>query len=132
MVPYRALAGFFGKVDETADWESTRRMIAYIERVNKVNILPYTLGNSSKLKKEVYFNPSWIRMIQDNTVSILGWIQFEKVKWLQNNNPEVPGLVYKLVPMDEKMRKLNAVRKLWDAVLEIDSFRCLYGQSDRF
>ena len=120
MVPYRALAGFFGKVDETADWESTRRMIAYIERVNKVNILPYTLGNSSKLKKEVYFNLSWIKMIQDNTVSILGWIQFEKVKWLQNNNPEVPGLVYKLAPMDEKMRKLNAVRKLWDAVLEIE------------
>ncbi len=121
MVPYRALAGFFSKVDETADWESVRRMIAYIERVNQVNILPYTLGNSSKLKKEVYFNSSWIKMIQDNTVSILGWIQFEKVKWLQNNNPEVPGLVYKLAPMDEKMRKLNAVRKLWDAVLEIES-----------
>lgn len=39
MVPYRALAGFFNKVDETADWESTCRMIAYIERVNKVNLL---------------------------------------------------------------------------------------------
>lgn len=120
MVPYRALAGFFNKFDETADWESTRRMIAYIERVNKVNILPYTLGNSSKLNKEIYFNPSWIKMIQDNTVSILGWIQFEKVKWLQNNNPEVPGLVYKLAPMDEKMRKLNAVRKLWNAVLSLE------------
>ncbi len=119
MVPYRALAGFFSKFDENADWESTRRMIVYIERVNKVNILPYTLGSSSKLKKEVYFNPSWIKMINDNTVAILGWIQFEKVKWLQNNNPEVPGLVYKLAPMDEKMRKLNAVRKLWDAVLEV-------------
>ena len=52
-------------------------------------------------------------MIQDHTVSILGWIQYEKVKWLQNNNPEIPGLIYKLAPMDEKMRKLNRVRKLW-------------------
>ena len=119
MVPYRALAGFFNKVDETADWESTRRMITFIERVNQINVLPYTLGNSPKLKKEVYFNSSWINMIQDNTVSILGWIQFEKVKWLQNNNPEVPGLVYKLAPMDEKMRKLNAVHKLWDAAMEL-------------
>ena len=58
-------------------------------------------------------------MIQDYTVSILGWIQYEKVKWLQNNNPEVPGLVYKLLPMDEKMRKLGKVRKLWEAVLDI-------------
>lgn len=119
MVPYRALAGFFNGGDDSVDWGSARRMVSYIEHVNKVNLLPYTLGTSSKLKKEIYFHPSWIKMIQDNTVSILGWIQFEKVKWLQNNNPEVPGLVYKLAPMDEKMRKLNAVRKLWDTALDL-------------
>ena len=33
-------------------------------------------------------------------------------------NPEVPGLVYKLAPMDEKMRKLNHVRDLWECILE--------------
>ena len=120
MVPYRALAGFFDKYDEPADWLSVRRMIAYIERVNNVTILPYTLGTSSKLKKEVYFSPAWIRMIQDNTVSILGWIQYEKVKWLQNNNPEVPGLIYKLTPLDEKMRKLEKVRKLWSMVIDVN------------
>ncbi|MBR2660409.1 MAG: HNH endonuclease [Clostridia bacterium] len=65
------------------------------------------------------FHPDWIRMIRDYTVSILGWIQYEKVKWLQNNNPEVPGLVYKLLPMDEKMRKLGKVRSLWEGVLEL-------------
>ena len=27
----------------------------------------------------------------------------EKVKWLQSNNPEVPGLVYKLTPMDSSL-----------------------------
>ncbi|MTK06831.1 MAG: HNH endonuclease [Hungatella sp.] len=93
-------------------------MVSYIERVNQISLLPYTLGTGSKLKKEVYFSESWIKMIQDNTVSILGWIQYEKVKWLQNNNPEVPGLIYKLAPMDEKMRRINSVRKLWEAVLD--------------
>lgn len=127
MVPYRALAGFFDKAEGTADWGSVRRMTAYIERINKdVVLLPYTLGESSKLKKEIYFQPSWIKMIQDNTVSILGWIQYEKVKWLQNNNPEVPGLVYKLAPMDEKMRKLNSVRKLWEGVLELSEVRDVF------
>ncbi len=119
MVPYRALAGFFDKCEERADWNSTRRLVAYIQRVNRITLLPYTLGTSSKLKKEVYFDDCWMKMIQDNAVSILGWIQYEKVKWLQNNNPEVPGLVYKLAPTDEKMRKLNNVRKLWEAVLDI-------------
>ncbi len=127
MVPYRALAGFFLRADTPAEWESIRRMTAYIERINReVVLLPYTLGESSKLKKEIYFNPEWIRMIQDNTVSILGWIQYEKVKWLQNNNPEVPGLVYKLAPMDEKMRKLNHVRKLWEGILELSEVRDVF------
>lgn len=127
MVPYRALAGFFDKSEESADWGSVRRMTSYIERINNdVVLLPYILGEGSKLKKEIKFQPSWIEMIQDNTVSILGWIQYEKVKWLQNNNPEVPGLVYKLAPMDEKMRKLNNVRKLWEGVLELSEVRDVF------
>ncbi len=127
MVPYRALAGFFHKSEETADWGSPRRMITYIERINReVVLLPYTLGKESKLKKKVYFQDAWVEMIQDQTVSILGWIQYEKVKWLQNNNPEVPGLVYKLVSMDEKMRKLNNVRKLWEGILQVSEVKDVF------
>ncbi|MCR4764179.1 MAG: HNH endonuclease [Lachnospiraceae bacterium] len=127
MVPYRALAGFFLKDDSAVDWGSVRRLTAYIERINRdVVLLPYTLGPSSKLKKEIYFQPAWMEMIQDHTVSILGWIQYEKVKWLQNNNPEVPGLVYKLAPMDEKMRKLNNVRKLWEGILDLSEVRDVF------
>ena len=120
MVPYRALAGFFLRYSEKPNWDSVRQMTEYIHRVDElVTPLPYVFGDGSKLKKEVYFNPDWMEMIQDNTVNILGWIQFEKIKWLQSNNPEVPGLVYKLSPMDEKMRKLANVRKLWQSIMEI-------------
>ena len=127
MVPYRALAGFFANAGEAVNWSSIKRLTAYIEAFDKnINSLPYTLGNGSRLKKEVRFHPDWIRMIQDNTVSILGWIQYEKVKWLQNNNPEVPGRVYKLLPMDEKMRKLGKVRKLWEGVLESTEMRDVF------
>ncbi len=127
MVPYRALAGFFLKDDSAVDWGSVRRLTEYIERVNRdLVLLPYTLGRSGKLKKEIIFQPEWMNMIQDNTVSILGWINFEKTRWLQNNNPEVPGLVYKLVPMDEKMRKLNNARKLWEGVMEYSEVRDVF------
>ncbi len=129
MVPYRALAGFFLKSDLPADWNSKRRMITYIEMINRdVVLLPYTLGNSSKLKREIYFQPAWMEMIQDNAVSILGWIQYEKVKWLQVNNPEVPGLVYKLSPMNEKMRKLHRVRKLWEGIMQISDVRDVFTE----
>ena len=128
MVPYRALAGFFVNAgDQDVCWSSVRRMTAYIEAFSRDKVaLPYTFGTSSRLAKEVHFHPDWIRMIQDNTVSILGWIQYEKVRWLQNNNPEVPGLVYKLAPMDEKMRKLGQVRKLWKGILDLHEVRDVF------
>lgn len=128
MVPYRALAGFFVHSKEKADWNSIRRMTTYIQKINDtVTPLPYILGDSSKLKKEVYFQPDWIAMIQDNTVNILGWIQYEKVKWLQNNNPEVPGLVYKLAPANDKMRKLSSVRKLWEEIFTVHEIHDIFS-----
>lgn len=120
-VPTRALSGFANKTNERISLDSSvSRMISYYNRLDKEAILlPYTFGDEKGLKRKLYFNDDWVRMIQDHAVSILGWIQSEKVKWLQNSNPEVPGLIYKLAPLDEKMRKLTHVRKLWDGILEL-------------
>lgn len=130
MVPYRAMAGFFASAGlDSVPWNSTVKMSETISSFSyEVTALPYTLGAHSKLAKEVSFHPDWVRMIQDYTVSILGWIQYEKVKWLQNNNPEVPGLVYKLLPMDEKMRKLGKVRTLWEGVLSMQEIRDVFTE----
>ena len=119
-VPYKALSGFANRGSEFIDLNSSAgRMMAYYNRISELsNPLPYTFGEQKGLERKIIFHESWIKMIQDNMVSILGWIQYEKVKWLQNNNPEVPGLVYKLAPLDDKMRKLGHVRKLWAAILE--------------
>ena len=119
-VPYKALSGFANRGSEFINLNSSAgRMMAYYNRINEmVNPLPYTFGEQKGLERKIIFHESWIKMIQDNMVSILGWIQYEKVKWLQNNNPEVPGLVYKFAPLDDKMRKLGHVRKLWTAILE--------------
>jgi hypothetical protein len=117
MVPYKALSGFFidhnmGPLDD-----SVGRMVAKIRTFDVTNTkLPYTLGESSGLTREVYFDADWAQMIKDNAVAIKGWIMYEKVKWLQRNNPEIPGLVYKLVPLDNKNRNLEAVRSLWKGI----------------
>lgn len=118
-VPYKALSGFANRYLERIDLNSSAgKMMAYYNRINSIESpLPYTFGEQKGLERKIIFHESWIQMIQDNMVAILGWIQYEKVRWLQNNNPEVPGLVYKLAPLDDKMRKLGYVRKLWDGVL---------------
>ena len=127
MVPYRALTGFLPADNPVRKDESKSRVIAYVEKFNAgEKLLPYIFGVSSGLKKEIYFQQAWSELIRDNTVSILGWIRYEKVKWLQNNNPEVPGLVYKLAPMDEKMRKLGKVRELWEKVLDVVEVRDVF------
>ena len=129
MVPYRALAGFFAKHDQNVKWDSITRLITYIEMFNNTyERLPYILGTSPNLQKEVIFSKDWIKMIQDNTVAILGWIQYEKVKWLQNNNPDVPGLVYKLAPLNEKMRKLANVRKLWTSIMDMHEIHDVFTE----
>jgi hypothetical protein len=51
-------------------------------------------------------------------------IRIKNKKWTEGgnmvfNNPEVPGLVYKLAPMDEKIRKLPHVRKLWEGIFDV-------------
>lgn len=131
-VPYKALSGFANKGTEKINLESSAgRMIAYYNKLSGSELLlPYTFGDDKSLKKVVKFNDGWIQMIQDNMVSILGWIKYEKVKWLQNNNPEVPGIVYKLAQDDEKARKLDNVRKLWDAILEIRSVKNVFMDGD--
>ena len=122
-VPYKALSSFANKSGERISLDSSAgRMIIYYNKLSANDILlPYTFGAETGLKRRLIFHDAWVQMIKDNTVNILGWIQCEKVKWLQNNNPEVPGLIYKLAPLDEKMRKLAHVRKLWDGILDIRS-----------
>lgn len=122
-VPYKALSGFANRYSERIDLNgSAGRMMAYYNRINQMERpLPYTFGEQKGLERKIIFHESWIQMIQDHMVSILGWVQYEKVCWLQNNNPEVPGLVYKLAPLDDKMRRLGHVRKLWEGILDSTS-----------
>lgn len=74
MVPGRALAGFFVNKSEVP-WGRVKRLTEYIKRIDSTLVkLPYTFGESSKLKKEVHFNRDWMNMIQDNIVNILGCV----------------------------------------------------------
>lgn len=131
-VPYKALSGFANKTGEHVSLDSSAgRMMAYYNKLSESDILlPYTFGSENGLCRKLTFSDAWVRMIKDNTVNILGWIQCEKVKWLQNNNPEVPGLIYKLAPLDEKMRKLAHVRKLWDGILDLRNINDVFTDDE--
>ena len=129
-VPYRALAGFYNRYEqgcgEKVNWNSSQSIVDHTKKVNQRILLPYIFDANQQLNRTVVFNPIWKQYIQDNSVAILGWIQHEKSKWLQVNNPEVPGIVYKLSSMDASARKLEHVRKLWDYILERERILDIY------
>ncbi len=77
-VPYRALSGFFDNSKKSVNWSRTGALIKYAQLLNQTRPLPYVIGDTAGLKREVTFSEEWISLIKDNTVSILGWIQFEK------------------------------------------------------
>lgn len=44
---------------------------------------------------------------------IRSWIRLKKIQFLQDRNPGVPGIIYKLEDSHEDGRKMEAARKLW-------------------
>ncbi len=111
-VPYRILSSFINLGGNDADWNSQKRII---ERINSTPNIFYTIKNDNNLNKEVIITPKWDDFIRSNASIILGWIQYNKIKFIQSRNPGVPCISDKLEAPSSK-RDLEDVRKLWSYV----------------
>ena len=128
-VPYRMLSPFMHEVKgNDRIWDQKKRLIAYIEQLNKKECIPYQITNGAGLKKRVVINEEWQNFFMDNFVTISGWIEVKKVRYLQGRNPGVPGLIYKLVPENNKQRKLRYVRNLWNTIIETKPVYDIYSE----
>ena len=89
--------------------------------------LPYiVLEASQKLDYEVVLDDQWAEFMRSEFSILMDWIRFRKVLYLQNKNPGVPGIVYKIEREDQRARKLKNARNLWNAVIEIQPFSDIY------
>lgn len=128
-VPYRMLSPFMHEVKgNDRIWDQKKRLIAYIEQLNKKECIPYQITNGAGLKKRVVINEEWQIFFMDNFVTISGWIEVKKVRYLQGRNPGVPGIIYKLVPENNKQRKLRYVRNLWNTIIETKPVYDIYSE----
>lgn len=128
-VPYRMLSPFMHEVKgNDRIWDQKKRFIAYIEQLNKKECIPYQITNGAGLKKRVVINEEWQNFFMDNFVTISGWIEVKKVRYLQGRNPGVPGIIYKLVPENNKQRKLRYVRNLWNTIIETKPVYDIYSE----
>lgn len=130
MVPYRLLSPFLIEVGGNDKiWGQKKRLIAYIKEIDKNNSLPYIIEDAVALKKRVVISEEWRQMLLDYMIPIKSWIKLKKIRYLQDRNPGVPGIIYKLEPENERTRKLAHVRKLWNAIMEVSPVRDIYSDN---
>ena len=113
-VPYRLLSSFMDEIGgNDRIWDQKRRLIQYIIELNEHVCLPYTIIDRRGFNKKIHINIEWQKFLTDNYSVIRSWIRLKKIQFLQDRNPGVPGIIYKLEDSHEDGRKMEAARKLW-------------------
>ncbi len=121
-VPYRLQSPFLDL--KTDDWNVGKRQL--IDRINAfAPRLIYKFGELEGLKTRILFDEEWIRYIFRNQVIIKGWLKYNLVEYLQRRNPNVPGVIDKLYPPQE--RKLEDVQKYWKQIMTVQPVVEIYG-----
>lgn len=122
-VPSRVLGEFYNLYEKNFGGEKIDRDVRpkNIEQTKKINeriLLPYIFDSNKNFNRAIILNQEWKEFIRMNSIALLGWIQFEKTKWLQKVNPDVPNIVSKLSYVERTRNSLDRVRILWDSVLD--------------
>lgn len=123
-VPYKLLYPFFNTegMEEGLSYIKNDKhgcLIAYMEKLSGKENLFYTILDGVGLQKKIRLNPHWRKFLIKNYSVIRSWVQYNKAQFLQDRNPGVPGIIYKICPENEDLRKLDQARALWRTTVEI-------------
>lgn len=123
-VPYKLLYPFFDVegMEEGLSYlkkDQRSRLITYMTKLSGDENLFYTILDGIGLQKRVRVNPHWRKLLIKNYSVIQSWVQYNKAQFLQNRNPGVPGVIYKICPENEELRRLEQARNLWKTAAEI-------------
>lgn len=123
-VPYKLLYPFFDVdgMEEGLSYirdDKHSRLIAYMAKLSGDENLFYTIIDGIGLQKKVRMNSHWRRLLLKNFSVIQSWVQYNKAQFLQDRNPGVPGIIYKICPESEDLRKLDQARSLWKTTVAV-------------
>lgn len=108
-VPYRLIKPFVDKegknlIDKKGNYS---RFIAYLNAFVKLdNEFFYDIiFDDDPLKRRIHINEEWREFMMQNYAVIMGWIRYNKAIFIQDRNPGVPGVMYKIAPEVEAKHK---------------------------
>ena len=123
-VPYRLQAPFLDL--KTNDWNVGKKQL--IDRINAYYRLIYKFDQLDGLNTRIHFDEKWSEYIVRNQVIIKGWLKYNLVEYLQRRNPNVPGVIDKLYPPQE--RKLEDIQKYWKLIMTVSPVVEIYGNGE--
>ena len=114
-VPYRLLSSFLDRLSGNDRlWDQKTRLIAYVEAYNKrADKLPYIFSSGTGVNRKIQVEQHWKQLMLDNYSVLKDWIRYKKACYLQDRNPGVPAIIYKIENDTESLRKLSNARQLW-------------------
>jgi hypothetical protein len=119
-VAYRFLRPFFrAQLKATDDSDVNEQIRAYSEA--NPGYIPYCFS-----KDGITIDPTWAEYFQTNKHILKGFIQWQLVKFLQSNNPNIIGLSEKLNKPIE--RDLKKVTKYWQQYIKANPINCVYSK----
>ena len=75
----------------------------------------------------VMFNRRWLTYVQQNVEIIRGWAFWHWARYLESQNPNVPGIIAK-IELPETREAVARQRKFWGAVIgELNGVPCIYS-----
>ena len=123
-VPYRLQAPFLDL--KTDDWNVSKKQL--INRINAYYRLIYKFDQLDGLNTRIHFDEKWSEYIARNQVIIKGWLKYNLVEYLQRRNPNVPGVIDKLYPPQE--RKLEDIQRYWKLIMTVQPVVEIYGDGE--
>ncbi|HHX59642.1 MAG TPA: HNH endonuclease [Epulopiscium sp.] len=109
MVPYRLLAPFFvGEFQGIADHRRNKKIA---ELSHSRDDVFYKINDK---EKSIIINQNWFNYIYKNQSIVYGWMSYKLIYFLQNRNPNVPAIPFKLAAPQE--RNLAKARRFWNEV----------------
>jgi len=115
-VPYRLISSFYAdELKGIKDYKKNNMIVDLADNRKAI----YRLED-----ERIIINEKWIEYIKANRLIISGWLKLKLIKYLQNRNPNVPAIPFKLDL--ESNRNLNSARKYWRKVIEINAVRGIY------
>ena len=97
-----------------------------IREINQQSRLLYYISEFAKMDTVISISDEWVGYLCRNREILMDWTRYNLIGYLQDRNPNVPGIVEKISPPYK--RNLTRVSDYWRIVISVDpSLTDIYG-----